>query len=360
MPLSITPRRLRSLQRPAPPQRAAPPPEEDDDGGKSAALLLPAILLPALLLAFWLSQWLPQSGLQLVKKAATSLEAGQYRRAEEDLRLAVTLIPTTGQVYTQHGVTLIAHDRREEALPCFETASNLAPDDPHPRRLAASAARAIATETLGRSADAQAVLRRALLTAPRDPEAHVSLARALHGAGSKAAALETMKVAVRLAPRSGSMQYNLGAMLLGLGRTDDARDAFEASSALQPEALAPQLQLYTLAPPSPEAALGLQAALARAPPSPPASQASQLAAVATALVHAHDAQAQESTDAVSDAVGSAQSPADWAEQLRSDGFGVMDGVLGPEACAELRRRAAEELGPQLVAGIRRRTSPQDP
>lgn len=161
-------RRLLRGERPAR-RRPADSDDVDDGCGPLMQLLVPGALGPLVLVVVLLTQLAPDSGMQHALSAARSLEAGQYRLAETELHKALALVPTVGRVYTQLGITLVAQDRREEALESFQAATELSPADPHPRRLAASAANTIATRLLASrgSREAQTVLRRALVSSPR-------------------------------------------------------------------------------------------------------------------------------------------------------------------------------------------------
>ena len=181
-------------------------------------------------------------------------------------------------------------------------------------------------------------------------------------------------------------------MLLGFGRLEASRVAFASACALQPSSLAPHLQLYSLAPPSPAADRDLSSALARAAEARAAearaaeassegdgTMEAHLAAVAHRLLRARAREEEEGEEegeaaaaeeeegeaeedggeavrlrgrqsARTDGAAERTSGASWASQLASRGFGSEDGWLGGGKAGALRELAASELGPRLVAG----------
>ena len=80
---------------------------------------------------------------QLIDKAREHFQKGRFTDAESFLRQAIELEPERGAWRMNLGVTLQALGRTDEALHCFESASDRSPDHAEPRVAAAVAAAAL-------------------------------------------------------------------------------------------------------------------------------------------------------------------------------------------------------------------------
>jgi tetratricopeptide (TPR) repeat protein len=118
--------------------------------------------------------------------------------------------------------------RQADAL--LERARPLAGEHPEFLRLTG-----ITRQLQGRTAEAVAVLRRALEKAPGDALALTNLGTALRASGDFDAAIVALRRATEIAPDLAASWYNLGRALGPLGRTGEAHEAYSRALRCDPE-----------------------------------------------------------------------------------------------------------------------------
>lgn len=82
---------------------------------------------------------------------------------------------------------------------------------------------------------AEALLTKAVTTAPRRPKAHFNYALLLDATERRAQALTEARTAVSLAPADADVRYLMGVLCLRLGRLDEAESAFAEAVRLDPQ-----------------------------------------------------------------------------------------------------------------------------
>ena len=349
---------------------------------------LPFTLLPALLLMLLQSSQSEVEELVLKGNELTAL--GKYIAAERVFARVATLQPDSGMAQMKHGISLVAQERRLEALGAFEEALRLLPGT------AASAMTArklfsrssnVLIESAPTPAAALLLSEQAVRVLPSDGEAYAKLGLACGRLARNAEALVALEHAAALKPLSVPAQHNAGVVAISEGELARASAHLERALSLSPAHLASHVVLRTMHPrDDPVATSRLRRALAaaeeptsisaRSPtaarqregsvPSVPAGEAMP-ATEASRVAEAHwrvvaRTLVGEGTDAAralptSSSFGDESSNGDdgspsagaLAQQLRTRGYAVADGVLGTEAVRQLRV-AVSELEPQMAAG----------
>eukprot|EP00966_Prymnesium_polylepis_P006970 160593-Prymnesium_polylepis.1 len=299
-------------------------------------------------------------GFFVVERAQRAFGVGRYAEAALLYAQAIAVRPAEARLHLQHGIALVADDRRGEAVLSFDSAIELEPDHAHARRLAANARAAIASRAAraeggGVGQRSTALLESALRTEPERYEHYHRLGLALHAEGSQRRAMEAFEHATKLAPNVASVRrwvrtctahqiakvvrVNVATIQLGLDRVKEARQSLDTALALQPTLLSARVQLFALSPPTADSIARLSEALAATPAPAPRSQLMQAAAVASNF---EIALLQES------AASSAELA--WLASLRSHSYAIVDGPLGAATSGVLRDGAARELQQRQRAG----------
>ncbi len=98
---------------------------------------------------------------------------------------------------------------------------------------------------MGRSADAEAPMRKAVALAPGDAEAHSNLGTALRDLGRLDEAAASCKQAVVLNPESAEAHFNLGIVLHQQGNAREALEHFRRAAQISPSSLLAQQGICT-------------------------------------------------------------------------------------------------------------------
>jgi hypothetical protein len=151
------------------------------------------------------------------------------REAVPLLQAATKHAPDDLAAWEQLGASLLVQGRAAEALTTCETALGRAPD-----REAVLATAADAAAQLGRTDDAVAYWRRAVMASPRRWWYHYRLGQALSERRELVEAVTECDAALKLNPASVEARMVRMACLLDLGRKGEARTAFAALLPLKP------------------------------------------------------------------------------------------------------------------------------
>jgi len=166
--------------------------------------------------------WVALGRARLQAGTDTTDAAAAFRRA---------LMLSPGQPDAPRSLGFLARQRNQpvEAVRWFGRWHHLAPQD-------AESVKALTADllTLGRLAEALAVLRRGLLRHSKDHELWINLGIAERRSGRLTEAAQAFRRAVRLKDTDTGALYNLGQTLRELGRKDDAAKVFERLLTLDP------------------------------------------------------------------------------------------------------------------------------
>jgi len=168
---------------------------------------------------------------------ARLLESGELEEAEEQLRAALRLRPSTA-AHANLGLLLARTGRLDEAEREHREALRLDPGS-----AAAHVGLAAVLARTGRPAEAEAHYREALRLAPRSVPALTGLSVVLAGRGDLAAAVDLGREALRLDPGSAEVRNNLGIALARLGRQGEAAEQFREAARLDPDLARPHTNL---------------------------------------------------------------------------------------------------------------------
>lgn len=152
---------------------------------------------------------------------------------------------TDDQLADQENAAGMAHIRTgriAEAIPHFEQASRLAPDD---QTLGNNLSSALVE--CGRFDEALAVLDRALARNPLNPQAHHNRGVALRGLGRPGDSADAARSALALRPDYPDALISLALALVDLGQLVEARDACHRALSLQPRSTLAMTTLGTIA-----------------------------------------------------------------------------------------------------------------
>ena len=177
----------------------------------------------------------PRSAYVRLLRANLAIGTARWDAAERELAAAEALDRHLPMLYVQRARLLDARGDPAAALDALRAAEALT--DAEPLLLDILILRADAAARLGRSADADAALRRAseIASAERIAVARADIALARNDAGT---ALPYLRAALDRHPESARLWTVLGAAYGRLGDLERAMDAYEHSVALEPSALA--------------------------------------------------------------------------------------------------------------------------
>jgi len=199
----------------------------------------------------------------VVGGAATVLRNGDYASAVDLWRLTTTQAPANWRAENNLGFHLFLDEQPAAALPHFEAAQRLAPENRqvhfniartlvrlrrlpeavpyfeeairrNPTKPAMMCEYAESLGWFGRLADALPWYQRALALAPSSPAVENSLGLTLARNGRLADAVPHFQVALRVQPDFPEAEANLGDTLVALGRPAEAAEAYQRSLNLAP------------------------------------------------------------------------------------------------------------------------------
>ncbi len=165
-------------------------------------------------------------------------EAGQPERAIGLIGQALAAAPENAAYTISLGLALLACSHVEEARAALHVAVLRDNGDPRARRGLAQA-----LSRLGRLAEAETHLRRAIELDPRAAAAWLSLGGVQRARGAADAAIGSFREAARLAPGDALNWHALGACCAATGALDEAEAAFRRVATLLPEDAAAQANL---------------------------------------------------------------------------------------------------------------------
>ncbi len=166
----------------------------------------------------------------LHERATWALELGQPEWAEDDLRRAIALDPSSPMLHEALGVALAATGQSAEALAALQAAVALSPDDPElTYRLA------LAHAGVGELAAARDALQRTTTFDPAHDRAWYNLGVLEAQEGETDAALRALERARVLVPRDVEVLYAVASTLHRAGRADEATAAAQRVLAVAPD-----------------------------------------------------------------------------------------------------------------------------
>lgn len=196
------------------------------------------------------------------------LGVGQYKRAADELHIALTMMPRDDYFHERLGVALLQLGDQATAQRELETAAAINPRNARAIRLLGDIAfaegdpakatalyeksakvdpvpttRAALAAMRGKTDEAIALYRQAVARQPLRPELHNDLAALLARSGHDTEAVSEYEEALRLAPLQYDARMNLGTLLIRLQRTDEAVAHFERAAQSRPESPEPHIYL---------------------------------------------------------------------------------------------------------------------
>jgi Flp pilus assembly protein TadD len=154
--------------------------------------------------------------------------AGKMTAAVVEYRKSLTLNANSSQTENNLGSALAQEGNLEEARQHFENALRINPDN---ASAAMNLGNALAAEG-GHTAEAIALLTKALETQPNSPDGQNGLGVALAHEGNLMEATPHLLKAVELNPQDAGYRYNLGRVLAAQSRFGEARVQFEQAAEL--------------------------------------------------------------------------------------------------------------------------------
>lgn len=171
-----------------------------------------------------------QTGVESSMSRAIAMgQAGDLHRAESEFRGLVAERPDNAQAHYNLAVCLVQQDRGADARASLERA--LAIDEGY---IAARRALGSLLHRLGETAEAERHLRRAVESAPMDPEALNDLGVVLNDRGRYEESSVLLSQALRLRPDFADAWNNLGIALTYTGRLRAARRRLDRALRLRP------------------------------------------------------------------------------------------------------------------------------
>ncbi|MEN6315312.1 MAG: tetratricopeptide repeat protein [Clostridiaceae bacterium] len=149
-------------------------------------------------------------------------EAGEYARAEEELRKSARLRPDSIEVLEELGRVLMKQEKNEAALEVFDEILKLAPDHYN-----TWSNKAHVNSKLGSWKEAAASYKEAVRIRPDSSISYYNMAIALQECGNSKAAADAFKSAIRINPGFVAAYNNLGITLSLAGRYEEALEVYE-------------------------------------------------------------------------------------------------------------------------------------
>lgn len=167
----------------------------------------------------------------LTLKAKLAMAANRYDVARQALEQALAVNPKAAYAQFLYGMAAYVNNEMKEALPRFQRARELAPDDPR-----AALYLALTTESVGAPEDALALYREAIrlerLAGKPSADALLPGARLLLLLGRLDECEDWIQQAVKLAPKLRDAQFELARLLLKQGKSAKAAGAGELALTL--------------------------------------------------------------------------------------------------------------------------------
>jgi len=182
----------------------------------------------ALLLIASCSAALAQTSEGSVESITAAMRARDYDKAVELTRAALTGSPDNAQLWTLQGIALASKGDNQEALPAFQRALKISPNN-----LAALAGASQIEYLEGKPAAAQH-LNHLLELRPAEPTAHAMLAVLEYRKGNCGGALPHFEKAGQLLDSQLDALHAYATCLVRLKRMDDAVETFQRALALRP------------------------------------------------------------------------------------------------------------------------------
>ena len=159
-------------------------------------------------------------------------QSGMYSNAETLYGTTIARNPDAYMAHNNLGNFLLGAGRTEEAIPQFQAALRIEPNNSEAHNNLGNAY----LRTPGRMTDAMAEYQTALRLSPEDPEVHNNLGSAfMQTPGRTEDGIAEFRTAVRLRPEYVDAHVNLGNALLETpGHRDEARAEFQTALQIQP------------------------------------------------------------------------------------------------------------------------------
>jgi tetratricopeptide (TPR) repeat protein len=182
----------------------------------------------AVVLVAWHSSAFSQTKDGAIEPIRAALQAGEFDKAAELSRSALRESPNDAQLWTLQGIALVSNGNSKEALPAFQRALKIAPND------IAALAGAAQIEYQAGTPTAVPLLNRLLQLRPADPTAHAMLAVLEYRQGNCAAAVPHFNKAGELLDSQIDALHAYATCLVRLKRLDDAAKIFQRTVAAHP------------------------------------------------------------------------------------------------------------------------------
>jgi protein O-mannosyl-transferase len=171
------------------------------------------------------SSWMADDNLGTISR-----EEGDFGKAVDYYRKAISLNPNFAQSHYNLGIVLFKTGDANEAMEEFEKAIQLDPQDP-----LAFYNYGTALDQSGQAGKAVAAYGEALRLKPDLTSARINLGILFSRIGKLGEAMVQFQVAVRLDPDNVEAHNNLGVVLRARGRLDDAIEQFQEALRLNPD-----------------------------------------------------------------------------------------------------------------------------
>ena len=187
----------------------------------STRLRVPAMRLSgklglAIFLVAWHSSAFSQTKDSVIEPIRSALHAGEFDKAAELSRSALRESPNDAQLWTLQGIALVSKGDNKEALPAFQRALKIAPNN------VAALAGAAQIEYQEGTQSAVPLLNRLLQVRPTDPTAHAMLAVLEYRQGNCTAAVPHFEKAGELLDSQIDALHAYATCLVRLKRLGDA------------------------------------------------------------------------------------------------------------------------------------------
>jgi tetratricopeptide (TPR) repeat protein len=183
----------------------------------------------AIVLMFCHSLAFPQTSENPIPPITSAIGARDYDKAVELTRAALQTYPNSSQLWTLQGIALVSKGDNKAALPAFQQALKLSPNN------IAALAGAAQIEYQADSQDAVPLLSHLLELRPDDPTANTMLAVLEYRKGNCAGAVPHFDKAGGLLDSQLDALHAYATCLVKLKRMDDAAATFQRALALRPD-----------------------------------------------------------------------------------------------------------------------------
>jgi tetratricopeptide (TPR) repeat protein len=178
----------------------------------------------------WLVEDVPVGARQHFDYGLALQKEGQWERAEEQYKIALSYKPTDAKSQMNLATVLMAQAKYDAAVPHMEEALRLQPDNGE-----AHLGYASLLQRLGRGDEAGSQYEAAARLLPDSPEAHYNYALILGSAGKGNDALRELQRAVQLKPDYVDAQLTLADALFAKGDLEQAKMHYTAALGMDPK-----------------------------------------------------------------------------------------------------------------------------